>query len=267
MPNILFLALQCFECSTMQVKQKKKSSNNWVCVICNQKQSVRKVFAQGYKARELRFFVQNFNMSRKVADEKEQAMADTVSEVEEGEEEGDNVETFRVKKRSDWSEYLDTEDDDRRLTIVEDDGEEDVKIVTEMPKDMFKKPKLNRYASGSVSSSSSGTGHGTRDGNELFKPSFSRRGIKKADLCSDGVLTRKKDTQKRNLEPERVTKPGSRWDAYLVDDVIEHQAPPPPRFCGKEGVKDDDVGEWDRAIMEISLESQIVDDEVHPDFM
>lgn len=108
------------------MKQKKKSSNKWVCVICNQKQSVKKVFAQGYKAKELRFFVQSFNMSRKVAEEKEQYVAYTFSESEvDFDEEASDV--CGKKKRSDWSEYLDSDslNDVGRLN-VEEEGEEDI---------------------------------------------------------------------------------------------------------------------------------------------
>lgn len=107
----------------MQVKQKKKSSNNWVCVICNQKQSVRKVFAQGYKAKDLRLYVQSFNMSRKVVDEEKQEVADTFPEVEDDEE----AEEIRGKKRSDWSEYLDSDPPNKRLrlTVEDADGEEE----------------------------------------------------------------------------------------------------------------------------------------------
>ncbi|CAL9240326.1 unnamed protein product [Arabidopsis halleri] len=256
MASTLFIALQCYECSTMQVKQKKKSSNKWICVICNQKQSVKKVFAQGYKAKELRFFVQSFNMSRKVADEEAQAVADSFSEVDvEGEE---VLDVIGMKKRSDWSEYLDFDSpNDRRRLVGEED---DVKIVTEMPKDMFKRPKLNKdYNAGG---SSSVTGGGKKDSNEIFKPSFSRRSIKKPDFRSDGVMTRKKDIQEKNLESERVTKPASKWDAYLIDEEGEHQGQ--PRIGGKD---DAHVGKWDRAIMERNAEYQIVDDEVHPDFM
>ncbi|CAH8257865.1 unnamed protein product [Arabidopsis lyrata] len=260
MASTLFIALQCYECSTMQVKQKKKSSNKWVCVICNQKQSVKKVFAQGYKAKELRFFVQSFNMSRKVADE----VADSFSEVDvEGEE---VLDVIGMKKRSDWSEYLDFDSpNDRRRLVGEED---DVKIVTEMPKDMFKRPKLNKDSN--AGGSSSITGGGKKDGNALFKPSFSTRSIKMPNFCSefvaDGVLTRKKDIEERNLESERVIKPASRWDAYLIDEEGEHQAP--PQIGGNKTLKDDaNVGEWDRAMTEINMEYQIVDDEVHPDFM
>lgn len=78
---------------------------------------------------------------------------------------------------------------------------------------------------------------------------------------------RKKDTEQRNVQSGRVTKlVSSKWDAYLIDDKGENQTP--SRFGGRETLKDDaDVGEWDRAIMETSFEYQIVDDEVHPDFM
>ncbi|CAF2196003.1 uncharacterized protein LOC103831685 isoform X1 [Brassica rapa] len=254
MSSVLFLALQCCECSTMQVKQKKKSSNNWVCVICNQKQSVRRVFAQGYKAKDLRLFVQSFNMSRKVADEEKQEVADTFPEVEADEE----VEEIRGKKRSDWSEYLDSDPpNERRRLIVEEDGEEeDLKIVTEIPNEMFKRPKLNRYSNdGGYSSAKDGV---QRNDKEPLKPSFSRSCIPKQRFSSDGVMKRKKDTEQGNFKPARVTKPTSKWDAYLIDDEGEHQA-------ARGASKDDCVGEWDRGITDVSY--QIVDDEVHPDFM
>ncbi|XP_010471185.1 PREDICTED: UPF0544 protein C5orf45 homolog [Camelina sativa] len=269
MASTVFIALQCFECSTMQVKQKKKSSNKWVCVVCNQKQSVKKVFAQGYKAKDLRFFVQSFNMSRKVSDDEALGIVDSCSEVDvKVEVDDEEVLDVREKKRSDWSEYLDCDlsNDCSRLTGGEE--EDDVKIVTEMPKDMFKRPKLIKYSSPGGSSAVTGGG----DGYGLFKPPLSRRTVKKPDFCSgkrgsDEVMMRKEDIEQRDLEAEseRDTKPASKWDAYLIDDEGEHQAP--PRFGGKKGLKDDDVGEWDKAVMEMSTECQMVEEEVHPDFM
>ncbi|XP_010428008.1 PREDICTED: UPF0544 protein C5orf45 homolog isoform X2 [Camelina sativa] len=300
MASTVFIALQCFECSTMQVKQKKKSSNKWVCVICNQKQSVKKVFAQGFKAKDLRFFVQSFNMSRKVSDEEALGIVDSEVDVK-VEVDDEEVLDVREKKRSDWSEYLDCDSSNGCSRLTGEEEEDDVKIVTEMPKDMFKRPKLNKYSSPGGSSSVTGGGK-KRDGYGLFKPPLPRRSVKKPDFCSDGVMMRKEDKEQRkleseservikpaskwdaylidgedavrmrkedieqeNLESERVTKPVSKWDAYLIDDEGEHQAP--PRFGGKKGLKDDDVEEWDKAVMEMSTECQIVDEEVHPDFM
>lgn len=64
-------------------------------------------------------------MSRKVADEEKQEVADTFPEVEADEE----VEEIRGKKRSDWSEYLDSDPpNERRRLIVEEDGEEEGNI-------------------------------------------------------------------------------------------------------------------------------------------
>ncbi|KAF3522898.1 hypothetical protein F2Q69_00051420 [Brassica cretica] len=120
---------------------------------------------------------------------------------------------------------------------------------------MFKRPKLNNY-----SKAGGGSLSGKRDEGGLSQPSFSRRSIKCPDLRSDDVMKRNKDTEQRNFKPERVTKPTSKWDAYLIDDEGEHQA-------ARGALKDDSVGEWDRGVTDASSEYQVVDDEVHPDFM
>ncbi|KAL5223402.1 hypothetical protein ABZP36_028115 [Zizania latifolia] len=101
----LFLALQCVQCSTMQVKQQKKSSNKWVCAVCNQRQCVMRVHARGYRAADLRLFVQDANLSRGRA-----AHVPVVAEADLGpaaaEEQRDEFPRER-KRRMDWSEYLD----------------------------------------------------------------------------------------------------------------------------------------------------------------
>lgn len=63
-------------------------------------------------------------MSRKVADEEKQEVEDTFPEVVDGEE-------IRGKnKRSDWSEYLDSDPpNERRRLTVEEDGEEGTFVV------------------------------------------------------------------------------------------------------------------------------------------
>jgi hypothetical protein len=99
------------------VKQKKKSSNKWNCAVCKEKQSVRKVFAQGYKAKDIRTFVQSFNMSRKSIDDDQQWLqAGTLNPAPEhadGESEFPN-ELNNNNKCTDWTVYLD--DDDRCAT-------------------------------------------------------------------------------------------------------------------------------------------------------
>ncbi|KAI3465423.1 hypothetical protein Pfo_022086 [Paulownia fortunei] len=160
-----FIAVQCFQCCTMQailslslsVKQQKKSSNKWGCVVCNQKQSVRKVFSQGVMARDVRKFVQNFNMSRQLSDQKQ-----LLSE---------ELETFNSPsgghktKRNDWSEYVDDQEEycgkfDKDEDLAEGDNRLEPMVVTEVPKALFKKPKVKDYSS---------NGYGTE---KLFKPLF-----------------------------------------------------------------------------------------------
>ncbi|KAM2531492.1 hypothetical protein PS1_000216 [Malus domestica] len=64
--STMFIAVQCCQCSTMQVKQRNKS-NKWTCVVYNQKQSIRQMFAQGPMPRDLGLFVQSSNTSRQFA--------------------------------------------------------------------------------------------------------------------------------------------------------------------------------------------------------
>ncbi|KAI5055395.1 hypothetical protein GOP47_0028916 [Adiantum capillus-veneris] len=75
-----FVALLCFNCNMMQVKHAKESSNKWTCSLCNEKQSVRKVFATSVAAKDIRKFVQEYNLSRNRAQDR--ALAELVVYVE-----------------------------------------------------------------------------------------------------------------------------------------------------------------------------------------
>ncbi|VFQ94987.1 unnamed protein product [Cuscuta campestris] len=172
----VFIALQCCQCFTMQVKQRKKSSNKWICVVCNQKQSVRNVFAQGFMARDVREFVQSFNMSRQLADQQidlhPQEEPQTL--ISEGQFQG-NGNNNNSKKRTDWTEYLDFEDgsveqEDEQST---EDGM-DTMIVTELPKAVFKRPKLSSNMAGSES-----------DSQNRFWPVFTKRNAGKQSSSQD----------------------------------------------------------------------------------
>lgn len=94
-------------CILKQVKQQKKSSNKWICVVCNEKQSVRKVFAQASMARDVRKFVQNFNMSRgQLSDHQTRDLQTSDSP--------SHQHKNKIVKRNDWSEYVDDDDDDHQ---------------------------------------------------------------------------------------------------------------------------------------------------------
>ncbi|KAF3779805.1 hypothetical protein EJ110_NYTH40629 [Nymphaea thermarum] len=97
-----------------QVKQEKKSSNKWRCVICNERQSVMKVFARSFQAKDVRGFVQVANAARQRSEsasfwpESDSQASATVGE-------GIFLERTlpgKTRKRNDWSEYLEPEEDD-----------------------------------------------------------------------------------------------------------------------------------------------------------
>ncbi|XP_072995293.1 uncharacterized protein [Typha latifolia] len=167
--STLFVALQCFQCSTLQVKQQsKKSSSKWVCAVCNQRQPVRRIHARGPLASDLRRYVQSFNMSRGSDG------PDLIPPPYDGSREsGDAWERDctirgedRFKKRMDWSEYLDPKEEDGE----DGDGkgnEVEVHAVTEWPQEMFKissqecparasKPELSKRKRDEESASSRG---------------------------------------------------------------------------------------------------------------
>uniref|UniRef100_A0A0A8Z2A8 MRN complex-interacting protein N-terminal domain-containing protein n=1 Tax=Arundo donax TaxID=35708 RepID=A0A0A8Z2A8_ARUDO len=128
----LFLAVQCVQCATMQVKQQKKSSNKWVCVVCNQRQSVLRVHARGHRAADLRRFVQDANMTR---GRREYApLAEAVA----AEKERDEVP--RVERRMDWSEYLDDPGEQRDdWGCVDGETDTGIEVTTELPQE---RPKI-----------------------------------------------------------------------------------------------------------------------------
>ncbi|XP_050888962.1 uncharacterized protein LOC127094141 [Lathyrus oleraceus] len=127
----------------MQVKQKKKCSHKWNCTVYNEKQLVRKVFSHGYKVKDVRTFVQTFNMSRKTLEDHQQwLLAGTLTPTP---EHADGKSKFpndlnSNKKCTNWTVYLDNDDHHAEQEQHEDDFEP--LVVTELPKDMFKKHKL-----------------------------------------------------------------------------------------------------------------------------
>ncbi|KAK6160785.1 hypothetical protein DH2020_004166 [Rehmannia glutinosa] len=207
-----FIALQCFHCCTMQAifLRQKKSSNKWSCVVCNEKQSVRKVFAQGAMARDVRKFVQNFNMSRQLSDQKQQLLSE---EIETFNSQSDHS---RKTKRNDWTEYVDDLEEystkfDKDGDIPEGENGLEAIVVTEMPKALFKKPKVKDYSS--IENSA---------GN-IFKPMFpDRRNAKRHrnDQPQDIKLT-----QFEQISCERASKKSDCYDEEFTSLHSSDRAP------------------------------------------
>ncbi|XP_065881257.1 uncharacterized protein [Euphorbia lathyris] len=264
MSSTLFIAVQCFQCSTMQVKQKKKSSN-WTCVVCNQKQSVRKVFAQGYMAKDIRKVVQTFNMSRKLADEESEqnesligvtSLSDSVV-----------LEDQQRKKRPDWNEYLDPTEHGNKENAIEEGDEFGPKIVTELPKELFKKPKLNKNVSGF---------DGEKIDESSYKPVFSKRNAIPNHVFSQGkegkkhqagkvisprvwsdLMTRDSKEPKTSQGQLKMGMKGSKWDTYMSNDENNF----------KVRNSADDMDQCTQDMWEKMVDDQKVEDDVHPDFM
>lgn len=86
-------------------------------MVCNQKQSVTKFYAQGYQAKEIRNIVQSFNMSRKTVDDNQLQQGDPslrrfVENLESDQEKAEK----KAKQRTDWSEYL---EDETNVNVLE----------------------------------------------------------------------------------------------------------------------------------------------------
>ncbi|XP_021824112.1 MRN complex-interacting protein [Prunus avium] len=205
--SAIFIAVQCCQCSTMQVKQRKQSSksNKWTCVVCNQKQSVRQVFAQGPMAKDLRLFVQSSNMPRQQQQQQQQqpAVASSTSPYK-----------TQKKRGTDWTEYLDSKDD-QGTNLKQEEDEEGVgfehEIVTEFPAELSKKRKLNKYGCWSD------TRKGDADELHNLKSVFSKRNFNKHVVSPA-------DEEQMKCELA-ITKETSKWREFVMRDELE------PRAC------------------------------------
>ncbi|KAK1361559.1 MRN complex-interacting protein [Heracleum sosnowskyi] len=214
MAPIIFIAVQCCQCSTMQVKQRKKSSNKWTCAVCNQKQSVLKVFAQSSMAKDVRKVVQTFNMSRQLADQNQSHVFDEQTLASESPKQVnfDN----QNKKRTDWTEYIDPEDEEVDNHKDDDNARSlgnvfDEKFVTELPKAVFKKPKLSDYSSSSA---------GKRNDNS-YRPVFGKRSSSYKQLNS----LEKEPTKSGGTIMDRNQRAGMKQatDMFGHSNILKHR--------------------------------------------
>lgn len=167
-------------------------------MVCNQKQSVTKIYAQGYQAKDIRNVVQSFNMSRKLEDELQQEVPSLGPYVEQSEG-VQEIGEIKGKRRADWSEYLEdaqnVEPAYLKSKLHGKGNAAEPKVVTEMSEDlMFKKPKLK----GKFGVSSIGIGN-----SQSYKPNFSKRGSTKEII----------ETRPRSSYVEEEV-----WDECIVDD-------------------------------------------------
>lgn len=68
---------------------------------------MRKVFSQGFMAKDVRKFVQGFNMSRQFVEQQEEELREEIEE-----EETLGHQQIQDRKRTDWSDYIDPDVND-----------------------------------------------------------------------------------------------------------------------------------------------------------
>lgn len=231
--------------------------------MCNQKQSIRKVFAQGLMARDIRKFVQECNMSRKSAEEK----VPTSTQSEDIHCEWMSI--GQKKKRTDWNEYIDLGEDQGNVELDEnEEGKGEPRIVTELPKELCKKQRWNNY-------SSKGMVTGGEGGNRPYRPHISKKNNNNKQIKSsvevvddDEEIWPQMATSKWNEsetvriadEESGTLKKGaacSKWSTYLMLDETSQP----------ESEKDslEDVGCHDA--LDSILHDQRVEEDIHPDFL
>ncbi|KAI3956518.1 hypothetical protein MKW92_048108 [Papaver armeniacum] len=290
MSTISFVALQCYECSTMQVKQKKKSKNKWNCVVCNEKQSVRKVFYEAFVAKDVRLFVQDFNMSRQFNDQNNKQ---TLIEAAIGNEsiQNNNTNGCLGKRRNDWSEYLDPEIE------TSEDGQEkgcelEPEFVTELPKEIFKRPKLKNHSlglrrSGAVKSSNAvsssektgipiSTKGSTRlPSNEVTYKDIFEKNVSKPKMTFQTETTNLRSSKVTYNElfeknkPEitiqaKTAKGASKWAEYLTEEDEEDND---YLFKGRDEKSTENPFQNRREnLFEMQYNDQKVEEDLHPDF-
>ncbi|KAL8233346.1 hypothetical protein R6Q57_003124 [Mikania cordata] len=269
------LADSMIRISFSQVKQRKKTTNKWNCVVCNEKQSLRKVFSQGFMAKDVRKFVQSFNMSRQFIHQPHDSQTLVQQQTQN-------------QKRTDWSEYIND-------FGIGDDEEElcEPNVVTELPKPLFKKPKLRNTYSAAC-----------EDGKILGRPAFGRRNVKrKVNDPGEEPRTTVKENFKRVAENQydhdtvddcsvygrsismmtNIMKPNPKWNACadgghgFIDTGSSSVMLKLKRPVSKwNNYIDDNADDWqiesncegiNHAAFETKVRDEIVEDDVHPDFM
>ncbi|CAA2934707.1 Hypothetical predicted protein [Olea europaea subsp. europaea] len=161
-------------------------------------------------AKDIRKFVQNSNISRQLVEQKEEKLFVQNYNEEENEQIGDignqsPSNEGKKKKRTDWSEYVDYEEDSGKLEPTEVDGFEPM-IVTEMPKALFKKPKLKNYST---------DGSGFKDGEKLLKPVFAKR--QSTANSRDVEPVELQEITNRGTMKFQPSDTASKWSRFKVD--------------------------------------------------
>ena len=154
----IYVAVRCFSCEMFQVIQKPKS-NKFNCRVCNEKQSVRKLYCKSDKAKDCRLVVQQYNkkhgemireartgMFQENLEEQEFDRSEEVNSSYHHTGASGNWNILYQKKSNQWEEYLSDSDDHGNsfYGTADEDDKEAQKYVFEVPKPKRKKKRQKR---------------------------------------------------------------------------------------------------------------------------
>ncbi|KAL5703567.1 hypothetical protein ACHQM5_022099 [Ranunculus cassubicifolius] len=161
-------------------------------------------------------------------------------------------------------------------------GDDEPVVVTELPKELFKKPRLDNYSTGPIkpggkklysptfekrkpnnkprnsqAKQNHSLGLNKPEGKKLYSPTFGKR---KSDN-NNTQSTSRGDTGYKVADKcqETMGQGLSKWIDYLAEDEDYLS-------FGNEDLIDAHSGAWNHGISETSFKDQSVEEEVHPDF-
>mmetsp|Transcript_14214 Transcript_14214/g.19756 ORF Transcript_14214/g.19756 Transcript_14214/m.19756 type:complete len:206 (+) Transcript_14214:69-686(+) len=110
MPNSEYVAARCFKCATFQSMRRLKL-RTFKCKLCNEKQSLKKIYAISDHAKDIRKVVQDLNMHRMVEKDIKYDKAAKVSSSSSYEGQGrrclvENQISMNPSRKSKWDAYM-----------------------------------------------------------------------------------------------------------------------------------------------------------------
>lgn len=136
MGKIEYIAVQCFQCHAFQVAQQTKT-NKWNCKICNSKQTIKKIYAISFQAKDIRPIVQDLNLKRNEIEKQRNAQPteredDSVIDsysISSKYENDERTQFIDAPLHNKWSKYVPKIQEDEQV-----DEESDIIITTTMEK-------------------------------------------------------------------------------------------------------------------------------------
>jgi hypothetical protein len=179
-----FICVQCFSCKTFQAIIVSKKSK-FKCKICNENQTVRKIYAISDQAKDIRLVVQDLNLNRPDEEPDMETKKETVKIISTPSEPAEK-----------WKEFLDEED------ANEEEKEDDPRYTTLDPS-MLKKRKRKEE----------------NDFQIVFESKKKTSKIEDYEISETKPTIKQTTTKSAKTTSKKVEKPitNSKWGDYLPE--------------------------------------------------